>query len=368
MPIDLTMRSAVAFDAIAAENMTPSLAAEYLKNGQFVLRNFSEILREVYPYPDLQQRLTNAFCTYEPEAKPASVVRKISNWLAGKNQPTKRDELIRIAFALDLTEAQLNLLLGHCTGYCLHYREPRDVVFAWFLQNDRSYQEALAFYTSLPQPERFNSYPPKTTSHLTRALQQAFSGVGSTEQLCQIYMDNLDKFGQLHVRAYQYFDKYLSQLMRPNAQWRDGVEDCYSLEKIMEVYMSMHMPSSRSRGQYTLVQKLIKQNWPNATALKNIHGHREDVPRKLLLLLYIITENAIGEDYNELDESYFTPQDRLEEHWWILNGILVDCGMPTLDPRNPFDWLILYAIAADEDESMSDRMTEMIDKIFADVN
>ena len=91
MPIDLTMRSAVAFDAIAAENMTPSLAAEYLKNGQFVLRNFSEILREVYPYPDLQQRLTNAFCTYEPEAKPASVVRKISNWLAGKNQPTKTD-------------------------------------------------------------------------------------------------------------------------------------------------------------------------------------------------------------------------------------------------------------------------------------
>ncbi len=87
----------------------------------------------------------------------------------------------------------------------------------------------------------------------------------------------------------------------------------------------------------------------------------------MLLLLYVITENAIDEDYNELVEGYFTVQDRLEEHWWVLNGILVDCGMPTLDPRNPFDWLILYAISAGEDESMSERMTEMIDRIFDDV-
>ncbi len=368
MSIQLTMRSAIAFDAVATENMTPSLAAEYLKSEQFVLRNFSELLREVYPYPDLQQRLVNAFCTYEADTKPASVVRKIANWLAGKNQPTKWDELIRIAFALDLTDAQLNLLLGHCTGYCLHYREPRDMVFAWFLQNDRSYQEALDFYASLPVPERLHCYPQNPFSHLTRELQQAFFGVDSTQQFRNIYMANLEKFGQLHVRAYQYFDKYLSQLICPTSQWYHDETERYSLEKVMEVYMSMNMPSSRNRSQYTLIQKLIKQNWPNATALKNIHAHREDVPRKLLLLLYVITENAIDTDYSESIESYLTVRDRLEEHWWILNGILLDCGMPLLDPRNPFDWLILYAISSGDDESMSDRMAKMIDKLFDDVN
>ena len=54
------------------------------------------------------------------------------------------------------------------------------------------------------------------------------------------------------------------------------------------------MPAARSRSSYTLIQKLIKQNWPNATALKNIRNHQEDVPRKLLMLLYVVTENSLN--------------------------------------------------------------------------
>lgn len=42
---------------------------------------------------------------------------------------------------------------------------------------------------------------------------------------------------------------------------------------------------------YTAVQKLLKHNRPNTTALKNIGNRKEDVPRKLLLLLCIVTEN-----------------------------------------------------------------------------
>ncbi len=146
----------------------------------------------------------------------------------------------------------------------------------------------------------------------------------------------------------------------------EGSSSDYSFESVMDIYMSMHMPSSRSRVHYSVEQKLLKQNWPNATALKNIRAHREDVPRKLLLLLYVITENGVNADYSELDEEYLSVLDRLEEHWWILGAILNDCGMAPLDPRHPFDWLILYAISAGEDESMSDRMTIMIDQIFSD--
>lgn len=117
------------------------------------------------------------------------------------------------------------------------------------------------------------------------------------------------------------------------------------------------------------MQKLLKQNWPNATSIKNIRNHKEDVPRKLLLLLYVVTENemAATDPYSEMDEDYMTLEDRVEDHWWTLNAILEDCGMAPLDPRNATDWLILYAISADPDEPMSDRLEQVISCVFDSV-
>ena len=40
--------------------------------------------------------------------------------------------------------------------------------------------------------------------------------------------------------------------------------------------------------------------------------------------------------------------------------------MPALDLRNSFDWLVVYAITA-EDEAMSERMEQVIDELFSDV-
>ena len=61
------------------------------------------------------------------------------------------------------------------------------------------------------------------------------------------------------------------------------------------------------------------------------------MPRKLLLLLYVVTENTgdTGDPYRELDESYITLEERLEDHWWTLNAMLSDCGMAPLDLRKP---------------------------------
>ncbi len=342
------------------------MAAEYLREGRILLRTFSETLREQYPYPDLRDRLITSMQSYDTEAAPKSIARKVQNWLDGKNQPGSREDVFRIAFALDLTEAQTSFLLGQCTEYGIHYREPLDVIYAWFLRNDRGYAEARDFYHSLPPVPNLVIYPEASSAHLTRELQSAFSTVSTVESLRKTYCANLHKFGQLHVRAYHYFEKYLNQLIRPVSQLDDGEEN-YSLERVMAEYLSLHMPSGKARGRYSIVQKLLKRNWPNATALKNIRAHREDVPRKLLLLLYIITENVVDEDYSELDEDYLSLQDRLEDHWWTLNAILTDCGMPTLDPRNAMDWVILYALTANEEESMSNRMGQVIENLFDDL-
>lgn len=364
--VELTTQSSSEYDRLRSGQLTPSMAAEYLKEGRIVLRSFSETLRSLCPEADLTPTLTAAFRAAEPEADPASVARRVRNWVSGQNVPCLREDVFIIAFALQLSESDASLLLGQATGYGIHYREGRDVIYAWFLRTGRTYLEARDFFAALPPIPHPDTFPTAPGVHVTRELQGNFSRVHTEEELRACYIANLEHFGQLHLRAYVYFEKYLNILLHPAPVWDGQQEPDYSIEAVMQTYLTLHMPSSRARRNYSLVQKLIKSNWPNTTALKNIRLHKEDVPRKLLLLFYVITENITDGTYSELDEDYVSSEDRLEDHWWTLNAILTDCGMAPLDPRSAFDWLVLYSITADE-ESMSDRMAQVIDHMYADV-
>lgn len=343
--------------------MSPAMAARYLQEG-VRLRSFDEVLRDIYPGSDLQARLVSAILEAEPGANQENVSRTVRNWVGGHTKPTKREDVFRIAFALGLSEGQANRLLGVCTDYGFHYRDGKDAVYAWFLRNGKSYNEARDFFDSLPAMPRLDGLPERSCSHLTRDLQNAFLQVHSLQELRECCIANLENFGSLHLRAYEYFRRYLDKLIHPVPAWTGLEEPDYSMEAIMELYFSMNMPLSRSRCGYSVVQRLIKTNWPNTTALKNIRNRKADVPRKLLLLLYVITENVIDGEYRETDEDYLSPRERLDDHWFAINAILSDCGMPPLDPRNATDWLVLYAVTATE-ESMSERMEKVIEHMFS---
>ena len=361
MNVDLTRLSADEFNRIQSGEMTPAMAAEYLRGEHIIPRDFGDILRGLYTADDLQFRLTAAFSA-DSEASAAS--RKVYNWLSGKNIPTNREDIFRIAFALDLSESQANYLLGFCTSYGIHYRDGHDVVYAWFLRTGGAYAEARAFYESLPPIPAVET--PCDGVRVTQQLKNAFFLVQNTEDLRRCYLDHLEQFGELHLRAFSYFDRYMAQLLHPVSDIDDVREEVYSLEAVMETYFHLNMPSSRSRAGYSVTQKLVKNNWPNATTLKDIYARRKDVPRKLLLLLYVITENVIDQSYHELDEDYASDEERIEDHWWTINAILTDCGMPTLDLRNASDWLMMYAITAN-DETMSEKLEHVIAYMFRDV-
>ncbi|MCM1214657.1 MAG: hypothetical protein NC331_04020 [Lachnospiraceae bacterium] len=367
MPVELTHLSAVEYENIISGNMTPAMAADYLRNGRIVMRSFADTLREMYPAVDLSVRLTDFFLSVTPEANPQSISKKIRNWLSGRNNPSDREDVFRIAFALNLGEQQLNYLLSLCTGFGIQYRNNREIVFVWFLRSGYAYENAGRFFDSLPPVEERNAARTKRTSRLTHEVRAEFQIAGTVEELRNCYVRNLDNFGTMHLRAYYYFEKYLNQLIHPTPQWDyEETEPDYSLEAVMDTYLSLQIPSGRKRTDYTVVQKLLKQNWPNATSIKNIRNHKEDVPRKLLLLLYVVTENetAGSDSYNELDEDYMPLEDKVEYHWWTLNAILEDSGMAPLDPRNATDWLILYAISSSPEEPMSDRLEQVISCVF----
>ena len=364
MNVELTRISADEYSRILSGEMTPAMAAEYMRGEHIIPRNFGDILRSLYDAEDLQFRLTAAFST-DGESS-ASVNRKIYNWINGKNTPTNREDVFRIAFALDLTEAQANYLLGFCTSYGIHYRDGRDTVYTWFLRTGGGYADAREFFESLPPVPLLPQENEPDGERVTQFVRNSFLLAQTKEELRECYLNNLENLAQFHMRAFTYFDRYMKQLIHPSSAMEDVDEVDYSLEAVMDMYFTLNMPSSRSRSGYSVTQKLVKSNWPNATTLKDICARRKDVPRKLLLLLYVITENIVDQSYHEIDEGYTDSAERLEDHWWTINAILNDCGMPPLDLRNASDWLMMYAVTAD-DEAMSEKLEQVIEYMFRDV-
>ncbi len=350
-------------DPTAYGSMTPSMAATYLRSSHVTTRSFADTLRAMYPHDDLVERLIRFYVIIGAGVNERSLARRFRNWMSDRSHPTYREDLFRVAFALRLTEAQLDYLLGLATSYCIQYRDGRELVLAWFLRNGYGYQEALEFHASLP------SYAPQEMAvtgmhtHVTREIQTELVGIRTLDELHEYYLLNMHNFGSQHLRSYFYFERYLAQLVKPTPSVMAN-ESAYSIERVMQEYLSMRVPSTRRRDGLTLAQRFIKSGWPNATTIKDVRNHVIDVPRKLLLLLYVVTENCgILDDGQHLDE-YMTLENRVEDHWWTLNAILNDCGMAAIDPRNAFDWLVLYAIAADTDEPMSERMEQVIGALF----
>ncbi len=356
MRIELTEQSGFEVNNLAAADMTPAMAARYLE-GKIHIRGFEEFLRQLYPGRDLKERLI--FALTEQGGVKDSAAKRVRNWLQGKNLPADREDLFRIAFAPGFDEVQTSALLGFCTDYGIHYRSGRELTYAYCLRRGLTYCEAAALYASLPDPAGGAA----ASRMVTHRIVSVFHDVKEDEAFIRLYGEYLDFFSELHERSYEYFERYFGLLVSP-----EGTKENYSVQEAMEIYFSLHMPAGSRRSQYSVVQKMLKQGWPNATSLKNIRARREDVPRKLLLLLYIVTENVVDGDYDEIDEDYLSKEELFEEHWWRVNLMLKDCGMPTLDPRNAYDWLVLYSLNdVDGESAMSERMEAVIAAMFGNI-
>lgn len=330
-------------------------AAELLKQLDDI-PTFGEAIRRFYPHDDLKEKLTEAFSRVQG-ADRASVDRKVRNWLGEKNAPQSREDIFLCAFTLGLNEQDTSYLLGICCDSRIHYRNPRELTYAFALRQGFSYEHAVELFESLPDPDQVITLPPTV---YTTAVCRSFELTADEAEFISAYLSHLPILGEFHNKAYSYFRHYMSVLLSPE---EDAEE--YSVERVIEAYLTPARTGGRNRQKLDGIQKIIRRAFPNATDLRSMLAKRMDVPRKLLLLLYMVTENSFDEDYDEFDEDYVSPEERFKQNWWGINLMLNDCGMPILEPRNPFDRLILYALNTEnEDESMLDRFDAIVSYLF----
>lgn len=346
---------------IYGSNWSADDVYSYLTN-DIKVRTFPEILATFYSGTDLKETLISGLCQIEA-ANPDSISRKVRDWLNCKYAPAEKEDLIKICFALKLDELKAGVFLSLTSEGTFHLRNPRELVFAYCLRTGKSYSHATQMISRLKPIDR--NKKPGNNFILTKTLVNSFENVYDDETFNEFYTENYDFFGEMHNTAFVHFLFFLNLLVQPN-QGYCGKEYKYSEEMVVDEYMRMNLPLDKRTSKYSLLQKTIRKFWPNTTSITKMRNREEDVTRRVLLLLYLITEGGItGEDNDAyiLDED-LTDEERFEEHYWRLNSLLNDCGMGKIDPRNVFDWLILYCLKSSEDEAMSERMQGVLDVIF----
>lgn len=432
-------------DRITNRRLTPSELVDFLEDGA-LYRSFSDVLLENYRGNDLSEKLRTRLLEIdgrECTTAEADAMRKnVANWLSGKAVPKTREQLFKICFALEFDEAQTSKVLASASETGIHYRNPKELVYAFALRSGMSYAEAVQLNQEMQeiyQPivdaaeaERQAMWKKKDKIYrtkrqearrqcqmrqrqgiwsepylgtveeeeipqfLTQQVAHRFEKVTSREELRQFFLETSADLGNIHESAYEKFWNLLRILQEPDdtiaSTQEESVEESdreeetqsasgvYSLDRIAETYFRMNVPVGKKTKNYDFLQKAIKRNWPGATELQKMKNRKCDVSRKALLLLFLITEDFLFSedlqysDRSEEEAAWFLPEeeeslrDQLEIVFSKVNLFLETYGMNLLDPGNPFDCLVIYALAAEyESEFISDKFSEALKVLFSRV-
>lgn len=340
-------------------------------DGRVDIWDFGKLLTVVYRGEEpLRERLGRKLVEYESDENPEKTARKIRNWLCGRNMPSNREELFRICFALGLDDRDTGNLLGITAENGIHFRNPKELIYAWSLRNGIDYPQAVALAGELwkePLPFATLDYQESVrrtketecSDYMTASIRNRFKRIQTDEELRCFIDEYRACFGYHHNTAYRKFTKMLENLLLPVVVCDDlPLERAYSIEEAVEEYLRVGMPYDKRSTGNTILQKKIKEHWPTAKSVREMYSRKQDVNRKTLMLLYVATEGMKPVHGGK-------PESWLREHYKRLDLMLTDCGMAALNLHSPFDFLILQAINKEnEDDFMSYRLDFMIRRIF----
>ena len=153
-----------------------------------------------------------------------------------------------------------------------------------------------------------------------------------------------------------------TELYRPEAM---------STSEILETYLYRSLVPVKERGKgsaeasFSAIQRSIRQNWPDEATLSKMKSRKKDVTRKVLILLFLATD-GFGSDFtlDEDDEEPFTQEEQFLDLYTRMNFMLASCGFQKLDPRSPFDWMILYCISTGDLWESDQRLPAMLRAAF----
>lgn len=415
---------------IKSQALSPEELINFMENG-FICRTFKDTITQFYiEYENKKQekgeikRFLSARLSDMTKISYDNMSRNVRNWMNGINIP-QREQLFQMCFALELDESRASQLLASISDTGIHYRNPEELVYAFGLRQKMSYGETVQLKNEIMEKYYQNKKDASSSEKnseakvYTRQIQRKFlDEVHTVEDLKQFFEENSGVFGKIHEAAYDEFMRMLKLLQNPEtdfeAYWMQYLKENTgyseeerqkeverikqdlkkkSVEEIIEEYLRMYVPKNTSRKKtgegkrnYTYLQRVIKKNWPSESIISKMKTKEMDVSRKVLLLLFLLTEefevsdliNREQEDdiFSDLDEGdeYLSDlgemedaNDRMERRIVQLNLFLEAYGMNQLDPGSAFDCFVLYALKASYDgdeDNMGERFKSVLKLLF----
>jgi hypothetical protein len=227
-------------------------------------------------------------------------------------------------------------------------------------------QDHIALDTQNPDVE---TAMPLGSGRITEMLERQYEKtVRTVEDLAAFLEKNNARFGSFRRKAYEKFTKMYDMLK--NTDENDAPTD----DEICKMVL-MNIPSLKMYTGITneILAKIAENTLPRS-GLSEIVNKTKDkqtgkivqVNRKHLILIWLLIYGG-RPNFASTDEAEAAFEECIE----IINfDLLEPCGLPMLDPRNPFDWLVINALyychfaKNENDTDAVERIRLVIDELF----
>lgn len=368
----MTALSRRAFESAAAADLSAESAAQVLS--AIPARSFADILARFAPKEAVRESLVDGLCADDPARSRASMDKKVRGWLGGKYQPTAREDLLELCFVLKLSVDEADAFLAAASEEGLHWRDPKELTYAFALRKGFSYPEARALLDrALPRGGEAEENTRRDA--FTAMVAQEAAQLETEDELKRYLLEAKENLGAFHNRAYRQLTDFLSLLEKPRAISGEE-EESFTVRRIVETYLDSRFPADWDKKTLDEKRRGILAGWPDEVTLSRMKTGKTDVNRKTLILLFLATDGGdeLSDDWEE--DVYWDEEEDgndadadFRSSYIRLNQMLSSCGYRLLDPRSPFDWVVIYCLRVSSDpESMAglnERLSDMLDALFS---
>ncbi len=367
---DMTVLSSEMFEQATNTELSIKDAVALLKE-QAVFRTLKDKLMSFEKGRDLKKLIVDGLIENNPELVKESVQRKVRGWFNNDERNIKKQDAMELCFILDLSIEEADLFLAMVSEEGIHWRNPEEIVFSFALCNKIPYNEAKAIYAEVSSEIQSGK---DNADVYTALVQKEVMEITSTDDLKAYIRQSKSKLGIYHNTAFSLFTQYMNILESPSTNDELPEEKRMSAREISENYLNEKIiprfkknSGSKKDDSYaslSVVERNLRLNWPDEFIISRIKNRETDVSRKILILLFLATDGGElylddYEEYYEMDE-----EDVFKETYLRLSAMLKECGFAQLDPRVPFDWMILYCMCVSDTWEIDEKMKKFLKEAF----
>lgn len=425
MKLKMTEISQANYDAAVSDILTIQDAVRYLEQ-EAKTRTLRSKLEKFSYGKDLRSVLVRGLLENDPERKKDSVERRVRGWLSdgGNIRSIKKQDAIELSFILGLSIEEADQFVSVISEEALHYRSPDEIVYIFALKQGMSFKEAAGLNERMKEIlSKVKESGEVSEENFTPVIRSEVAALQTEEELADYLEHAVGRLGRYHNYAYQEFMDRLQMLEEPPSEdtWTVGSgidKERLTIRDILREYLfegnvlyaRERAGKKKGKGKekeednqlteeeklvFTKIQDNVSASWPDESMLSKMKYRKADVTRKVLILLFLATdegmdwseagwdwsdssgggtslsfekaenEETTGYIYEDMDMC-MTRDDVFEDLYVRLNYMLSLCGFAPLDPRSPFDWLILYCICVDDILEVDVRMRGIFKEMFGE--